>query len=413
MSFLRQVNTVISVLFFACYFYQLIYLLVPYLRRDKPHGETKLHRFAVLVAARNEEAVIGQLIASVKAQDYPARLITVFVAADNCTDATARIARESGAVVYERFDTAHVGKGYALDFLLRQIAGEYGDVFDAYLVLDADNLLSPEYVTAMNRVFSDGYPVVTSYRNSKNFADNWISAGYALWFLREAEFLNHARVLSGHSAAVSGTGFLFSREILRRNGGWPFHLLTEDIEFTVDCVCRGEKIGYAPDAVLYDEQPTTLRQSWRQRERWARGYMQVYGRYGGRLSRAAAGGSFSAFDMAMCIMPALILSIARLAVAAAQILLFGSLRAALLLLPELFTGPYLFLLFIGGVTTLSQWRNIKTTTGKKLLYTLTFPLFMFTYVPITVTAMLHNVEWKPIDHKRAMTISEIGLAGKP
>ena len=255
MSFLRQVNTVISVLFFACYFYQLIYLLVPYLRRDKPHGETKLHRFAVLVAARNEEAVIGQLIASVKAQDYPARLITVFVAADNCTDATARIARESGAVVYERFDTAHVGKGYALDFLLRQIAGEYGDVFDAYLVLDADNLLSPEYVTAMNRVFSDGYPVVTSYRNSKNFADNWISAGYALWFLREAEFLNHARVLSGHSAAVSGTGFLFSREILRRNGGWPFHLLTEDIEFTVDCVCRGEKIGYAPDDQLRQPLP--------------------------------------------------------------------------------------------------------------------------------------------------------------
>ena len=62
--------------------------------------------------------------------------------------------------------------------------------------------------------FSDGYQIVTSYRNSKNYGDNWISAGYALWFLRESRYLNHARFLLGTSCAVSGTGFLFSRRVL-------------------------------------------------------------------------------------------------------------------------------------------------------------------------------------------------------
>lgn len=114
----------------------------------------------------------------------------------------------------------------------------------------------------MNETFSDGYRIITSYRNSKNYGDNWISAGYALWFLREAKYLNNARYLLGTSCAVSGTGFMFSREILKSCGGWPFHLLVEDIEFTIHNIVSGEKVGYCPRAVLYDEQPTKFSQSW-------------------------------------------------------------------------------------------------------------------------------------------------------
>ena len=84
------------------------------------------HKYAVLVAARNEEAVLGNLIDSIRAQDYPSHLVTIFVAADNCTDRTAQIAREKGAVCYERFDTEHRTKGYALQFLVEQIRRDYG-----------------------------------------------------------------------------------------------------------------------------------------------------------------------------------------------------------------------------------------------------------------------------------------------
>ncbi len=227
---IRSINDIIALVFFICYTYQLFYLFVPFLKKDRPHKTAQPHRYAILIAARNEASVITQLLDSIRAQDYPADKITAFVVADNCTDNTAALARACGAVVYQRHNSEFVGKGYALDFLLTQIQRDWGDVFDGYFVFDADNLLREDYIKEMNQTFCDGYEIVTSYRNSKNYADNWISSGYALWFLREAQYLNHARMLLGTSCAVSGTGFLFSRRILHKCGGWKFFLLTEDIE---------------------------------------------------------------------------------------------------------------------------------------------------------------------------------------
>ena len=309
LQYLSLINFCIAAAFTICYFYQFFYLPVPLLKRDKPHRSETLCRYAVLIAARNEAAVIGHLLESIRAQDYPAHLVTVFVVADNCTDDTARIAREHGAVVYERFNRQQVGKGYALNFLLEQIASEYQNGFDGYFVFDADNLLDPNYIAEMNRTFGDGYEIVTSYRNSKNYGDNWISAGYALWFLREAESLNHARMLLGTSCAVSGTGFLFSQKVLEHHGGWNFFLLTEDIQFTVASILDGYRVGYCKNAVFYDEQPVSFWQSWRQRMRWAKGYLQVFRTYGLRLLCGIfQKGGFACFDMTMSVMPAITLT---------------------------------------------------------------------------------------------------------
>ena len=180
---ISTVNYYIAVVFVLCYSYQLFYVLVPIFKKAKPHKEVKLHRYAVLISARNEEAVIGHLIDSIKSQTYPSELVTTFVVADNCTDSTAKIAADAGAVVYERFNKNQVGKGYALDFLTERINEDYGEeFFDGFFVFDADNLLDKHYIEEMNKTFSDGYNITTSYRNSKNYGDNWISAGYALWF---------------------------------------------------------------------------------------------------------------------------------------------------------------------------------------------------------------------------------------
>ncbi len=124
----------------------------------------------MLIAARNESMVIGNLIRSIQNQTYPGKLVDIFVVADNCTDDTAGIARQLGAMVYERFNKQEVGKGYALDFAFRRIAQDYGnDYHDAFFVFDADNLLDPHYIDEMNVVFSQGYQIITSYRNSKNY----------------------------------------------------------------------------------------------------------------------------------------------------------------------------------------------------------------------------------------------------
>ncbi len=409
---LRMVNFTVAVLFTLCYAYQFLYMPVPLLLRDKPHRPLRENSFAVLISARNEETVIGHLLESLNRQDYPSERLTVFVVADNCTDATAQLARDHGAVVYERFDRQHVGKGYALNYLLRCIRRDYGMAFDGFFVFDADNLLQPDYISRMNRTFCDGYGIVTSYRNSKNFGDNWISAGYALWFLREAEQLNHARMLLGTSCAVSGTGFLFSRQVLEHHGGWNFFLLTEDIEFTIASVLAGYTVGYCKDAVLFDEQPVTFRQSWRQRMRWAKGYLQVFRVYGGRLLAGIfRGKGFACFDMAMAIMPAIALTvtalIANLGAGVLCLLAGQSLLPALSSVGEMLLSTYLMMLLVGSVATATQWKQIRTTTAKKLLYTLTFPLFMMTYIPISFSALFCKVEWKPIEHKRAMSLTEL------
>ena len=397
---------------FICYAYQFIYIPVPWFKKPHEHAVEHRHRFAVLICARNEERVIAKLIESIHAQTYDRGSVRVFVMADNCTDNTARVARNAGATVYKRNNPFLIGKGYALEELLNNITEDYPrGYFDGYFIFDADNVLDKNYIKEMNRTFCDGYDIITSYRDSKNYGDNWISAGYALWFLREARYLNNARMLLGSSCAVSGTGFLFSGEILARCGGWNFFLLTEDIEFSIDNVVRGEKIGYCGTAVLYDEQPTSFRQSWRQRLRWSRGYLQVFSRYGGRLTRGIFHGSFSCYDMAMNIMPAAVLTgvslVVNLSAAVMNFSSGGDLKVLGLSVLQTVVNLYLTLFVIGSITTLTEWKQIHCSTGKKLLYALTFPVFMFTYVPITIASLFCDVQWQPIRHERCLNVNQI------
>ena len=413
MENIMMVNFILGWVFFLCYCYQFVYLAVPFVVKPKPTVAVKRHKYALLICARNEEAVIGELLKTAFAQTYPRELFEVFVAADNCTDRTAEVARQAGAVVYERFNKAQVGKGYAMQFLLDRIREDYGpEAFDIFLVFDADNLLDKRYLAEMNKTFSAGYKVVTGYRNTKNYGDNWISAGYALWFLRESSFLNRPRMLLNTSCAVSGTGFGFRREVIEQAGGWNFFLLTEDIEFTVYNCVNGEKIGYCPTAELYDEQPVRFSQSWRQRMRWARGYMQVFGKYGRDLLRGLfRKNGFSCFDMCMSIMPAIIVTMISIVVNAASVILHlvqgQSPLVVLFSVLQACFNAYLLLFVIGVITTLSEWRHIHTTARKKILYMFTFPLFMFTYIPISAAALFKKVEWKQIEHTKGLTLQQV------
>lgn len=405
MKLILIINIIVAAIFFCCYAYQLYFLAVPFTKKQEPHKPVTPHRFAILICARNEEAVIADLLQSIRQQTYDQSLITTFVMADNCTDRTAEIARAEGAVVYTRFNKNLVGKGYALEQLLLHIQEDYPRTFDGFLVFDADNVLDCRFVEAMNQSFCDGYEVLTSYRNSKNYGDNWISAGYALWFIRESRYLNNSRMLLGTSCAVSGTGFFFSREVLESTGGWKFHLLTEDIEFSVHHILRGRKIGFCAEAILYDEQPVTFRQSWRQRLRWAKGFLQVFRKYGAGLVKGATRGSFSCYDMSMTVMPAFVLSVGLIAaylIAGAVTTAEGlSFLPCLVYIARTVFGMYLTLYIIGLFTTVTEWEQIHTTTAKKILYTFTFPLFMLTYIPISLEALFAKVQWKPIEHHRA------------
>ena len=410
-------NAIIGALFFIFYAYQLLFVLVPIFIKKPKYSEKPLRRYGIFISARNEEMVIGNLVTSLKKQTYDADHLTVFVIADNCTDKTAEVAREAGATVYERFDTSRVGKGYAIEYLYDRICEDYGDTyFDAYAIFDADNIVDPHYFEEINKVFSDKYPVVTCYRNSKNYGDNWVSAGYALWFLRESQYLNRCRFRCHTTCAVSGTGFVFDSAIMREVGGWKFFLLTEDIEFTNYNVLQGRKIGYAEDAIIYDEQPTKFSQSCHQRMRWAKGYIQVMGKYGIKLVRGIFSKKWSScFDMSCTILPALVLSIlsviVNIAGAIALAIAGGDLIPLLVGFGDTVASMYALLFVLGLITTITEWKNIHCSTFKKILYAITFPIFMITYVPVTIAALFSKSEWKPIHHDKSKTLDDIMADG--
>jgi cellulose synthase/poly-beta-1,6-N-acetylglucosamine synthase-like glycosyltransferase len=402
MHVLKTLSAAVALFFIVCYSYQTLYIPISLLARPRRFPAAAPRNYAVLVCACNERSVIADLIGSLRRQTYPQEKIHVFVLADNCTDDTAAVARAAGATVYERQNRTHIGKGYALNSLMRHLERDYPAGFDGYFVFDADNLLAADYIERMNEAFAAGNDIVTGYRNSKNYGDNWVSAGHSLWFLWESRILSGGRSALGLSCAVSGTGFLFSRAVAREMGPWPYHTLTEDIEFSVDQILRGRRIALCPEAELYDEQPLTFAQSWNQRLRWMKGGLQVFRRYGLRLLRAALLGSLSCYDIAAALMPAFLLSalgiLCALAIAVLKCLAAGSLLPGLIFLWTAVRSSYFVLLIPGAVVTASEWRRIHTSLGKKLLYILTFPLYLYTALPIAVASLFCRVEWKHISH---------------
>ena len=235
--------------------------------KEKPMLTDKEHRFIIALPANNEESVIGNLIKSLQMQDYNKALYDIYVIADNCTDGTANVARENGAIVYERFDEDKKTKGYALNWFLDKMKDKKDD-YDALLVFDADNVVDKNFLNVMNKKLCQGEVLVQGYRDIKNPTDTWVSGGYAIFYWTMNRLYHLARYNMGLSPLINGTAFMVKWDILI-DEGWNTKTLTEDIEFALINISKGVKLGWAKDAIVYDEQPLTFKQSWKQRERWS------------------------------------------------------------------------------------------------------------------------------------------------
>lgn len=412
-------NTIVGLVFSVCFLYQVVFFFIGLIRGQvKIPPAKKQHTYAFFIAAHNEEAVIANLVKSIKDQDYPSELIDVFVVADACTDNTAQAAREAGAIVYERNDLSRKGKSWVMDYGFDRILREYPGKHEAFFIFDADNLLSRDYVTIMNDAFDQGYLALTSYRNSKNFGSSWISSAYATWFIREARYLNNARMICHTSCAVSGSGYLVSAKLIEGMKGWDFHTLTEDIQFSTFCAIHGVRIGYAP-AEFFDEQPVTLKASIKQRMRWTKGFYQVLFTYGRHMFKSIGKfHRFAAYDMLMVVGPAMLLTLMCLLVNVTFIAV-GSLSHGFLATDaeiEMAIGSIIMMLaymygtffVIGLSTTITEWKHIHCPQKWRIFTNLfTFPLFMFTYVPLTVAALFLKVDWVPTPHDVSVTLDEV------
>lgn len=364
-----------------------------------PKAKTN-YKYACIICARNEESVIAQLIESIKKQDYPSDLIDIFVVADNCTDNTAEVAKKAGAIVYERNDLDKRGKSYALQFIFDIIHSQYTDQdYKGYFYFDADNLLSRNYISEMNKAVNAGEKIINSHRAPKNY-ENWLSAGTGLMFLQQCRFVHHSRAKLNTSTYIAGTGFYTDAEIIKEQGGWPYTSLTEDIEFSHAKVLEGYKIAYCDSAIFYDDQAYTVRDTINQRARWVKGGYQCCAKFLLKHLKNMRK-SFSSYDLLFLLLPIPIISFSWGILSTLLILLVGifgwglTLIQALILIGIQLGGIYIAAWLMGLLVTIFEWNNIKATPFKKILYTFTFPANLMLFLPAVYVA-LGDVKWRSI-----------------
>lgn len=249
------------------------------LARRAPEPRGPWPRLLVLAPAHNEEAVIGQLVSSLRraADRYPGHVYIVVIA-DGCTDATPQRALAAGAEVLEL--PGGRGKQVAVQ---RALALLWERPWDAVLLFDADNTVHPDFLLHAGRAFLAGADAVQGYIATANPAGSWVAAGYACMYWWTHAFWQRARAGLGlPTILLGGTGCGFTRSVLEAVP-WAAETVTDDLEYSVRLVLAGRRIVYLEDAVTYDEKPERLVVSLRQRTRWMRGHLQVYARHGLRV----------------------------------------------------------------------------------------------------------------------------------
>ena len=402
---LRQAIVYLIVIFWI---YELAISLCSLIKfKEKPLLTNKKHKFMAIIPAHNEEMVIGNLIESLKNQDYDKDLYDIYVIADNCTDNTALIAKEAGAIVYKRFDETKKTKGYALNWFLKQKIEENAD-YDAFLVFDADNIVDKNFIKVMNKKLCQGEEVVQGYKDIKNPKDSWISAGYAFFYWTMHRFYHLARYNIGLSPLLNGTGFMVKFDLIKEKG-WDTVTLTEDIEFSLKQIIQGRKLGWATDAIVYDEQPEKFVASWKQRSRWTVGHIQCMKIYTKELANSIrTHKTIMNFDGLLYIVgsiPMFVLSMI-LVFSNVAIYLLDSMTTFELIMNILrFVVPTFFLpIFTALITMYLDKKPIKPM----LKWALYYPLFMGSWLLINFKCLFkQDTSWEKIDHVRNVKIKEI------
>jgi cellulose synthase/poly-beta-1,6-N-acetylglucosamine synthase-like glycosyltransferase len=248
------------------------------------HGEVTV---TALIPAHNEAELIEATIRSLKDQDrQPDRIIVV---ADNCTDATARIAQGLGVEVFESVNNT-VKKAGALNQVLNALLPTLGEN-DTVMIMDADTVLRQGFLKSAVKHFED---------------DRGLSAVGGLFYgeerrgllaqIQKNEYTRYSREIKrrkGRVFVLTGTASIFRARSLRTvaqergsllpglNGQvYDTHALTEDNELTLALKSLGALMMSPSECMVETELMPNLRALWRQRLRWERGAMENIATYG-------------------------------------------------------------------------------------------------------------------------------------
>jgi len=409
-NMLNVIFTALQIVLAAIGVYQFTLSVWGWAARKKAAVREPEKSFAILIAAHNEEKVIGALIENLLSLNYPRELYDIFVICDNCTDGTAEIVRQyPGVIPCERVNKHQRGKGYAIEWMLKEL-WNYPRHYDAVVMLDADNLVDPDFLLHMNTSLCEGHKVIQGYLDTKNPNDSWITAAYGItyWFCNRLWQLPRTRLKMANF--LGGTGMCFDAALLKEMG-WGATSLVEDLEFTVRCVQRGIYPYLNYDAKVYDEKPLTMRASARQRLRWMQGHFTVARKYFfPLLVSSIRERNFAKFDTALY------------TVTVYNVLLGSLLTIALWLDQALpgeprFTSIYFHLpawvtavcVFVSAAQfpfalMLEKVRNWRMYAGLLL-----FPVFLLSWWPITLYAFFtqNNKTWSHTRHTRVLRLEEV------
>ncbi|MEC0368696.1 glycosyltransferase family 2 protein [Paenibacillus chibensis] len=399
----------LQVLLAAIGVYQFVFSILGLYRKKKKRHYSATKSFAVLVAAHNEEQVVGALMENLKQLDYPKELYDVFVICDNCTDNTAKIVREHGMNACVRTNNNLRGKGYAIEWMLKELWAMPRQ-YDAVVMFDADNLADVNFLKEMNDDLCSGARVIQGYIDTKNPEDSWITAAYGISYW----YINRLWQLSRHNMNMAnflgGTGMCFETNLLKEIG-WGATSLVEDLEFTMRSVKRGVYPKFNYDAKVFDEKPLTFKASARQRLRWMQGHFTVARRYFFPLLwQSIKERSLVKLDLALY-------------GANVYIVLLTFLMTAIMWVDStFFQGPHIanlygylpvwlsFTAIAANVFTFLAAMFLEKVTYKKVyLYLILFPIYLISWYPITFYAFFtqNNKQWSHTEHTRVVRLEEV------
>ncbi len=407
---------ILKIIYYILFYFSLVYSLyfaisgfVGLFKKNKLNikKSKKKNFFAIIIAARNEEQVIGNLIDSLKKLDYPKDRYGIFVVPNNCTDNTSKVALDAGASVLE-CNIPTKTKGDVLKFAFNELKDN--KEIDAYLIFDADNVVHKDYLNKMNDIINSGYRVAQGYRDSKNPKDNWISGSYAIFYLFQNVFFNRSRMGFDASASINGTGFMIKKEIIDKEG-FETYTLTEDVEFTGQCALRNEQIAFVEDAITYDEYPNIFKVSWKQRKRWSAGIIQCMKRYSPKLLlNYIKTGNISSLDMGLVYFGPLfqIISVITLSMLIG-FKIFGVELTDIFSYFFAYNIVFFVVMLIFGLSIEIFVLLYKNKTIKGMWSSIImFSVFLVSWIPINIVCFLKkHTKWEEIKHTRSISINEI------
>lgn len=396
----------LSIIFYGLYF--VVMAFFAFKKRVLIRSYKAKHKLAVLIAARNESKVIGNLVNSLKKQKYPSELYEIFVIPNNCTDNTEEVARKAGAKIIKCVWDVK-SKGDVLKHTFEYMKKNHSE-YEAYIIFDADNIVHSNFLLRMNDAMCAGYSVAQGNRDTKNPYDSWISNSYSLLYLTQNVFLNKSRTNIGHSSFINGTGFMVTKELVDKFG-FETYTLIEDVEFASQCSLNDIKIGFVEDAITFDEQPVNFSQSWKQRMRWTAGMISCMKRYSIKLFKEGIKNKrLECIDMSLFFIAPIVQLLQLMVIIMYGLLVmfnFGTYKIIAILAETKgysFLLGYIFCIILSLIVLKVEGKSIR----KSYKGILTLYFFMLTWIPISILCLFKKDHvWEHIEHNRVINIDSV------